>query len=82
MSDNTIRHFATIFKVQTLTDHGIRISLDLPESAIMQAAMYMECQRMQVVLDIEAKPRVQNTTENDAADGKKSRQDRKSLRGN
>ena len=81
MSENTIKHYAIVYKVQTLTDHGIRISLDLPESAIMQAAMYMECQRMQVVLDIEAKPRAQNTAEENTPDGKKSRQDRKSLRG-
>ena len=82
MTSNIIQHYATVYKVTTLSDHGIRISLDLPESAIMQAAMYMECQRMQVVLDIEAKPRVQNTAEENTSDGKKSRQDRKSLRGN
>jgi len=81
MSDNTIKHYAVVYKVQTLTDRGIRISLDLPESAIMQAAMYMECQRMQVILDIEAKPREQNTSEENTPDGKKSRQDKKSLRG-
>jgi hypothetical protein len=34
-----------VYKVQTLLDGGIRITLDLPETAIPQAAMLMECKR-------------------------------------
>jgi len=64
--------------VSTLVDHGIRISFDLPESEIMSAAMFMECQRMAVVLNIEAVPIDQ--TESGGVDGKKSRPDNKSLR--
>jgi hypothetical protein len=71
---------ATVYKVQTLVDKGVRITLDLPETAIMQAAMFMECQRLGVVLNIEATATVQNST-TDTPDGKKSRDDTKSLRG-
>jgi len=76
-----IRCMASVYKVQTLIDHGIRIALDLPESAIMQAAMFMECQRMGVVLDITAIPTIQDTTTADTSDGKKSRPARISARG-
>ena len=47
----------------------------------MQAAMLMECQRMGVVLDVTAMPKVQNEAQADTADGKKSRPEIKSLRG-
>jgi hypothetical protein len=76
-----IRCIGTVYKVQTLVDHGVRISIDLPETAIMQAAMFMECQRMAVVLDISALPMDANTSAGDTPDGKKSRPEIKSLRG-
>ena len=72
---------ATVYKVTNLVDHGLRVYLDLPESYIMQAAMLMECQRMGVVLDVTATPMVQNAAQADTADGKKSRPESKSLRG-
>ena len=36
---------AEVYKVQTLVDQGIRLTLDLPETDIPQAAMLMECKR-------------------------------------
>jgi len=72
---------ATVYKVTNLVDHGLRVYLDLPESYIMQAAMLMECQRMGVVLDVTATPTVQNKAGGDTVDGKKSRPEVKSLRG-
>ncbi len=37
---------ATVYKVQTLaTDNGVRVTLDLPETAIPQMAMLAECKR-------------------------------------
>ena len=36
---------ATVYKVQTLVDMGLRVTLDLPEDAIAQAAQLMECRR-------------------------------------
>jgi len=39
-----------VYKVQTLADMGIRITLDLPETAIPQAAMLMEAKRAGIPL--------------------------------
>ena len=36
---------ATVAKLATLADGGLRLTLDLPETAIMQAAQLMECKR-------------------------------------
>ena len=71
---------ATVYKVQTLVDHGVRVTFDLPETCIMQAAMLMECKRMGVALDVEAHP-IQAKEADESADGKKGRPALKSLRG-
>jgi hypothetical protein len=52
---------ASVYKVQTLADGGIRVTLDLPETATLEAAHLMVCQANGVVLQasltpIEAKP--------------------------
>jgi len=52
--------WATVAQVRTLADGGIRVTMDLPEDAIMQAAQLMECKRAGVVLDVTAKPRMRN----------------------
>ena len=36
---------ATVYKVQTLIDGGIRVTLDLPDTEIPQMAMLAECKR-------------------------------------
>ena len=55
MSDEITFH-ASVYKVQTLADGGVRVYLDLPETAIMQMAQLAECQRFGVVLNIVCKP--------------------------
>jgi len=45
MTDPVIRFTAIVYKVQTLTDNGVRVTLDLPETAIPQMAMLAECKR-------------------------------------
>ena len=72
---------AAVAKVQNMVDHGLRVTLDLSEGYIMQAAMLMECQRMGVVLEITATPITQNEAQGDTPDGKKARPETKSLRG-
>lgn len=52
---NTIIFPATVEKVQTLVDGGIRITLDLPEDAITQAAALMACKREGIPLRVEVK---------------------------
>lgn len=41
---------ASVYKVQTLVDGGVRVTLDLPETAIPQMAMLAECQRQGMYL--------------------------------
>lgn len=53
-ADPTIRFVAAVYKVQTLTDNGIRLTLDLPENEIPAMAMLAECQRNSIALRIEA----------------------------
>jgi hypothetical protein len=50
-----IRFTAEVYKVQTLVDHGVRITLDLPEDAIPQMAMLAEAQRQGIALEFTAK---------------------------
>jgi len=78
---NSIECDAVVYKVSTLADHGIRISLDLPETATMQMAMFAECQRMGVILSVKCTPIVQDASNPENADGKKSRPPKLSLRG-
>ena len=82
MTSNSIECNAIVYKVSTLADKGIRISLDLPETDTMQMAMFAECQRMGVVLSVIATPIVQDMSQPDQSDGKKARPERFSLRGN
>ena len=52
----TITFQATVARVQTMADGGLRFIFDAPESAVMQAAQLMECKRFGAVLDIEMTP--------------------------
>lgn len=46
----TIKFDAIVYKVSTLLDGGLRVTLDLPETAIKQAAELMECKRIEIPL--------------------------------
>jgi len=46
-----IQFHATIAKVQTLADGGIRLTLDLPETAILAAAQLMTVRAQMAVVD-------------------------------
>lgn len=50
---NKIVFSFTVASVKTLADGGIRITLDLPETAIAQAAALMECKRQMIPLKAE-----------------------------
>ncbi|HMN12573.1 MAG TPA: hypothetical protein PKD55_09645 [Bellilinea sp.] len=43
---------ATVARVKTMADGGLRFEFDVPESATMQAAQLMECKRWGAVLQI------------------------------
>ena len=55
MSEFAIEFGASVEKVQTLTDGGIRVTLDLPESAIPQSALLMQCKRDSIALAVSCK---------------------------
>lgn len=74
-----IEFICSVYAVKTLVDQGLNITLALPETAIMQAAMLMECKRMGVVLQVSATP-MQNPLQPDTPDAKKGRPERRSLR--
>jgi hypothetical protein len=48
----TISFDAIVNKVATLTDGGIRVTFDLPETAIDEAAALMRCKREEVPLRV------------------------------
>ena len=56
-----IKLIATVYKVQTLVDGGIRVTLDLPETAIPQMAALADCQRkgdvLHVAIETDEKPK-------------------------
>jgi hypothetical protein len=56
--------------VQTLVDHGVRITLDLPEDAIPQMAALAECQRQGIALEFVAQVHI----DGEELDGSKGRQ--------
>ena len=55
MSDDALTFDATVAKVQTLVDNGIRLTLDLPEQAIEAAAVLMALKRQGSALSITVK---------------------------
>lgn len=48
----SLRFDATVYKVATLVDNGIRVTLDLPEQAIAAAVALMELKREGVPLKV------------------------------
>lgn len=51
----TIKFDAVVYKLQTLADGGIRITLDMSETSIPQMAMLAETKRQGLALSFEAK---------------------------
>lgn len=47
---------AIVYKVQTLVDNGLRVTLDLPEQAIEEAAVLMALKREGVVIRVTVEP--------------------------
>ena len=54
--NNAIEFVATVYKVQTLADNGLRVTIDLSEDDILKAAQLMECHRIGIVLKFVAIP--------------------------
>lgn len=60
---------AQVVKVQTLADGGLRVTFDLPETAILAAAHLMECKRVGVAGEVTFKAIVSQGREGDDGDG-------------
>lgn len=52
--DNVIRFVAQVSKVQTLSDGGIRVTLDLSEADIKQAGELMQVKQAGAILEVAA----------------------------
>lgn len=52
MSNDALTFDAAVAKVQTLVDNGIRVTLDLPETAIEAAAVLMALKRNEQALKV------------------------------
>ena len=50
--NDTLQFDAEVIKVQTMADNGIRLTLDLPEQAITEAAVLMALKRQGVALRV------------------------------
>ena len=57
-SDSVIRFQAQVSKVTTLSDGGIRLVLDIPETEIQTATRMMEAKQAGAILEIAAVPTV------------------------
>ena len=55
MAEAVIRFDAIVYKVQTLADGGIRLTLDMSEQCIPQMAMLAETKREGIPLEFTAK---------------------------
>lgn len=55
MAEAVIKFDAIVYKVQTLADGGIRLTLDMPETAIPQMAMLAETKREGIPLEFTAR---------------------------
>lgn len=53
---DAITFSAQVFKVQTLVDGGLRVTLDLPESALDAVSLLMKCKREGGLLEVAAVP--------------------------
>lgn len=57
----TIKFDAIVYKLQTLADGGIRLTLDMSESSIPQMAMLAETKQQGLALSFEAKASYRST---------------------
>ena len=56
MTDEAIRFTAQVVKVQTTVDGGIRLTLDMPETAVAVAAQLMQVKQAGALLEVAAVP--------------------------
>lgn len=55
LAEAVIRFDAIVYKVQTMADGGVRLTLDMSESAIPQMAMLAQTKVDGIVLDVQVR---------------------------
>jgi hypothetical protein len=75
-----IRFDAIVYKVQTLVDQGLRVTLDLPETALVAAAQLMATKREGMVLHVVIEPDKQVVAGANEQGTISTRTERKSIR--
>ncbi len=70
---------ATVYKVQTLIDQGLRVTFDLPETAIIAAAQLMAAKREGMILHVTIETDKQSGSTG-KENGIQERRERKSIR--
>ena len=55
MAEPVIKFDAIVYKVQTLVDGGVRLTLDMSENSISQMAMLAQTKIDGIVLDVEVR---------------------------
>ena len=77
MSKTTVIKFqAVVYKVQTLVDNGLRLTLDLSEKELNTAKAMIECKTRGAILEIAAVPVkmvIKEPVKNDPAPRRKQR---------
>lgn len=56
MAKSTVLFDCTVYKVQTLADGGLRVTLDLPETATDAAKMLMDWRNEYIAASLSIKP--------------------------
>ena len=69
---NAIKFSGIVYKLQTLIDGGIRLTIDMPETCIPEMAMLAECKREGIPLVFEAKADLDSFTKLDNATTKRA----------
>jgi hypothetical protein len=63
MSESDIFFTASVARVSTLADGGLRITFDLPEQSIGVAAQLMECKRVGAAIEMTGKAKLRQLPE-------------------
>ena len=63
--NNSLTFPANVYKVQTLADNGIRVTLDLPETEIVALAWLAQCQVNGAILSLHCTPSERDKVEHE-----------------
>jgi len=59
-NENTIKFLASVARVQTMADGGLRFTFDVGEMETLAAVQLMECKRLGAVLEISVIAKVED----------------------